>query len=110
MIDNTHNTHNTRFLWRIRAGKEKKRLNNNEYQHEHKNALPAATIYPPVRTVERKIGRATFIVSSRFSGKNEKDIVSTIARLVQHDNGKEEPVTSGQAADGLRLVPKSRAV
>jgi len=104
VIDNTHNTHNTRFLWRIRAGKEKKRLNNNAYQHEHKNALPAAPYFPPVRTVERKIGRATFIVSSRFSGKKEKDIVSTIARLVQYDNGKGEPVTSGQ------VVPKSRAV
>jgi len=39
----------------------------------------------PARVVERKIGRTTFIVSSRFSEGKEKDIVSTIARLVQHD-------------------------
>ena len=48
------------------------------------SGMPAAA---PVRTVERKIGKATFIVTSRFNDKKEKDIVSTIARLVQHDGG-----------------------
>ena len=44
------------------------------------------------RVRERRIDRATFIVSSRFNDGKEKDIVSTIARLVQHDNdGKEKP-------------------
>ena len=51
------------------------------------NDIPAAESTPaPVRTVERKIGKATFIVTSRFNDGKEKDIVSTIARLVQHDN------------------------
>lgn len=44
------------------------------------------TALPPVRTVERRIGKATFIVSSRFSEDKEKDIVSTIARLVESDH------------------------
>jgi len=64
------------------------------YQNEQYNTLPAAAPdFTPVRVVERKIGRATFIVSSRFNDGKEKDIVSTIARLVQHDsndNGKPE--------------------
>ena len=41
---------------------------------------------PPIRVVERKIGRTTFIVSSRFNEGKEKDIVSTVARLIQHEN------------------------
>ena len=63
------------------------------YRNEHySELLAAAPDFPPVRVVERKIGRATFIVSSRFNDGKEKDIVSTIARLVQHDNdGKERP-------------------
>jgi len=55
-----------------------------------KTTRPAAA---PVRVRERKIGRATFIVSSRFAEGKEKDIVSTVARLVRHDtsdNGKPE--------------------
>ena len=40
------------------------------------------------RVVERKIGRTTFIVSSRFNEGKEKDIVSTVARLVQQENLK----------------------
>ena len=55
---------------------------------ENKNDMTAAESAPaPVRTVERKIGKATFIVTSRFNDGKEKDLVSTIARLVQHDNG-----------------------
>jgi hypothetical protein len=65
-----------------RAGKDA--YLNTAYQNnpvQNTNPIPAA---PPVRTVERKVGRATFIVSSRFNDEQEKDIVSTIARLVQH--------------------------
>ena len=77
-----------------RAGKDKDRLNTaKSYQNEHYSALPAAAPdFPPIRVIERKIGRATFIVSSRFNDGKEKDIVSTVARLVQHDNDcKERP-------------------
>lgn len=42
----------------------------------------------PQRVVERKIGRATFIVASRFSDEKERDVVSTLARLVQYDSNK----------------------
>jgi len=65
------------------APERKKILNNSS------NAFKDDT--PAVKIVERKIGRATIIVSSRFSNGKEKDIVSTIARLVQYDkydNGK----------------------
>jgi len=56
----------------------------------YESKRPAAA---PVRVRERKIGRATFIVSSCFAEGKEKDIVSTVARLVRHDtsdNGKPE--------------------
>ena len=53
----------------------------------HTNNIPMTA---PVRVVERKIGNATFIVSSRFAEGREKDIVSTIARLVQQDSGRSE--------------------
>ena len=58
-------------------------MNNNAYQNEQYNASPAAA---PVRTIERKIGKATFTVSSRFNEGKKKDIVSTIARLIQYDS------------------------
>jgi len=53
--------------------------------YEQENATPQIQ---PVRVVERKIGKATFIVSSRFNEGKEKDITDTIARLIQYDNGK----------------------
>jgi len=53
--------------------------------YEQQNAIPQIQ---PCRVVERKIGNATFIVSSRFNENKEKDITDTIARLVQYDNGK----------------------
>ena len=57
------------------------------YKNEHINETTAAAPgFTPVKVVERKIGRTTFIVSSRFNDGKEKDIVSTVARLVQHDN------------------------
>ena len=40
------------------------------------------------RTTTRKIGKCTFIVSSSFSAGKERDIVSTIARLIQNENPK----------------------
>jgi len=40
------------------------------------------------RVVERKIGRATFIVSTRFNNGKEKDIVSIMSRLICGDSGK----------------------
>jgi hypothetical protein len=61
------------------------------YQNIQPQTTPAALPdFPPHRVVERKIGKATFIVSSRFGDGREKDIVSTIARLVQHDNNNGE--------------------
>jgi hypothetical protein len=38
------------------------------------------------RETTRKIGKCTYIVSSSFKEGKEKDIVSTIARLIQNDN------------------------
>ena len=40
------------------------------------------------RTNTRKIGNCTFIVSSSFKDGKQKDIVSTIARLIQSDSAK----------------------
>jgi len=40
------------------------------------------------RVTTRKIGKCTFIVSSAFSDGKERDIVSTIARLIQNENPK----------------------
>lgn len=41
----------------------------------------------PQRIIERKIGRSVFIVSSSFNNEKEKDLVTTIARLV--NSGKD---------------------
>jgi len=40
------------------------------------------------RETTRKIGKCTYIVSSRFKEGKERDIVSTIARLIQNENPK----------------------
>ena len=53
----------------------------NAYNNEIPATIPCL---PPDRVVERRIGRTTFIVSSRFNDGKEKDIVSIIARLVKH--------------------------
>ena len=51
------------------------------------NDIPAAESTPaPARTVERKIGKATFIVTSRFNDGNEKDIVSYIPGNHNYEN------------------------
>ena len=73
---------------KARKGKDLLNTNTNAYQ----NTLPPG--FSPVKVRERKIGRSTFIVSSRFNDNKQKDIVSTVARLVQYDNGKVG--TSGQ--------------
>jgi hypothetical protein len=38
------------------------------------------------RETTRKIGKCTFIVSSSFKEGKERDVVATIARLIQNDN------------------------
>lgn len=38
------------------------------------------------RTTTRKIGKCTYIVSSSFKEGKQRDIVSTIARLIQNEN------------------------
>ena len=43
------------------------------------------------KIAEKKIGRATFIVMSRFNEGKEKDLVSTIARLIQLENAEGKP-------------------
>ena len=68
------------------ARKGKDYLNTN-LAYETKTAKAAITsITPPVKVVERKIGRSVFIVSSRFNDNKQKDIVSTVARLIQNEN------------------------
>jgi len=52
---------------------------------ETENIIPTATYTPLERTATRKIGNTTFLVSSRFKGGKEGDIVSTFARLLQYD-------------------------
>jgi len=49
------------------------------------NTNTTAIYTPPERTITRKIGNTTFLVSSRFKGGKEGDIVSTFARLLQYD-------------------------
>ena len=40
---------------------------------------------PRSRVTVRKIGKTTFIVSSRFSEKKRRDPAAVIARLIQYD-------------------------
>jgi len=56
--------------------------------------MPGAS---PVKVRERKVGRSVFIVSSRFNDNKQKDIVSTVARLVQYDGGagQSDPKSNG---------------
>ncbi|MCD7947889.1 MAG: transposon-encoded TnpW family protein [Oscillospiraceae bacterium] len=49
------------------------------------NPKPEPALRPHPRTVRRKIGRTTYTVTSRFQEGREKDIVSTIARLIEYD-------------------------
>ena len=67
------------------ARKGKDYLNTN-LSYDTKTAKAAIIpIAPPVKVVERKIGRSVFIVSSRFNDNKQKDIVSTVARLIQNE-------------------------
>lgn len=52
------------------------------------NNHTAPVYIPPERSATRKIGNTTFLVSSRFKGGNEGDIVSTFSRLIQYDADK----------------------
>lgn len=45
----------------------------------------ATNAMPKSRITVRKIGRTTFIVSSRFSEKKGRDPAATVARLIQYD-------------------------
>jgi len=56
------------------------------------NINPTTAYTPPERTATRKIGNTTFLVSSRFKGGKEGDIVSTFARLLQYDADKPDKV------------------
>ena len=44
-----------------------------------------AIINKEKRVTMRKIGKCTFLVSSSFKDGKERDVVATIARLVQND-------------------------
>ena len=83
IIPSAHRKSNKPVIVAFYTPERKKILNNTS--NAYKNDIPA------VKVVERKIGKATIIVSSRFNNGKEKDIVSTIARLVKHDkDGKYE--------------------
>ncbi|MCI1991529.1 MAG: transposon-encoded TnpW family protein [Oscillospiraceae bacterium] len=43
------------------------------------------TAQPKPRVTVRKIGRTTFIVSSRFSESKKRDPAAAIARLIRYD-------------------------
>ena len=64
-------------------------MNKMKQTHEpEKGSLSSESLFPPYRVVERKIGKSTFTVYSWFGTGKEKDAVSTLARLVQNDNGQ----------------------
>lgn len=42
-------------------------------------------VQPKNRVTVRKIGRTTFIVSSRFSEKKKRDPAAAVARLIQYN-------------------------
>ncbi|MDR2932785.1 MAG: hypothetical protein LBV27_06715 [Oscillospiraceae bacterium] len=75
------------FLGPKRAGKDRDHLNKG---HQTPKPDKAALLFPPYRVIERKIGKATFTVYSWFNRGKEKDAVSTLARLMQHDNDKHD--------------------
>lgn len=54
------------------------------------NTESATLPSPPQRIVKRKIGRSTFIISSRFNDAKEKNLATTIARLVMNDKYNED--------------------
>jgi hypothetical protein len=71
----------------FKSGNNPERIYIMNTANTHQNEIPtAAPGFLPDRVAERKIGRATFIVSSCFNDGQEKDIISIIARLVQQDN------------------------
>ena len=56
------------------------------------NEVPNAM--PKSRVTVRKIGRTTFIVSSRFSQKKGRDPAAAVARLIQYDADHQPGKTS----------------
>jgi hypothetical protein len=56
-------------------------------QSQPNAAGPAVSDFLRTGMVERKIGRTTFVVSSRFNNEKEKDLVSMVARLVRNGGG-----------------------
>jgi len=50
--------------------------------NEAPNAMPRS------RVIVRKIGKTTFIVSSRFSEKKGRDPAAAVARLIQYDKDR----------------------
>jgi len=58
-------------------------INNTNPIHGAQNIINTT---PGNRTKTRKIGNCTFIVSSSVKEGKQKDIVSTIARLIQSEN------------------------
>lgn len=60
-------------------------------QEINKNTDTTSSIKPE-RTTTRKIGKTTFLVSSRFKEGKEGDIVSTFARLLQYEADKPDRV------------------
>jgi hypothetical protein len=49
---------------------------------------------PRSRVTVRKIGKTTFIVSSRFSEKKGRDPAAVVARLIQYDTDHHPSKTS----------------
>lgn len=57
-------------------------------------ANEAPNAIPKSRVTMRKIGRTTFIVSSRFSEKKGRDPATAVARLIQYDADRHPGKTS----------------
>ena len=52
------------------------------------NSETAIMLRPQRQTTERKIGKTTFIVSTRFNDGKERDVFNILARLIQNDKGE----------------------
>jgi hypothetical protein len=50
-----------------------------------KNITENIITLPPVR-LEKRIGNTTFIISSGFNGDKSRDIVKSLARLMERDS------------------------
>ena len=61
---------------------------NKSYHMNKADTNRVERLFPPYSVTERKIGKSTFMVYSWFNVGREKDIVSTVARLIRHDSEK----------------------